>query len=139
LHSSPAYALAGEAAIAKLVSIAAEANNTPIPRLIDLLINLWFTDPGSRSIYPEPDHPHHSRVLVSDLRAAVARAVTTTHGRRRWSPGYREFPELWDAGDVTVRRGERKRVNHPALDVVDVEGGGIDAVGARTGPIELAE
>ena len=31
-----------------------------------------------------------------------------------------EFAALWDTGDVAVRRGERKRVNHPELGVVDI-------------------
>lgn len=83
----------------------------------------WFTDPGSRSLYPEEEHPHHARVLVSDLRAAVARRghdarstemVALLH---RASP---EFTELWRTGDVAVRRGDRKRVNHPELGVVDI-------------------
>ena len=83
----------------------------------------WFTDPGSRSIYPQEDHPHHSKVLVCDLRAAVARRahdgpatemVTRLH---RASP---EFATLWDTGDVAVRRGERKRINHPTLGVIDI-------------------
>jgi transcriptional regulator with XRE-family HTH domain len=83
----------------------------------------WFTDPGSRSIYPEEDHPHHSRVLVSDLRAAVARrdhdttSMAMVDGLRRASA---EFADLWDTGDVAVRRGERKRINHPELGVVDI-------------------
>lgn len=31
-----------------------------------------------------------------------------------------EFTELWDTGDVAVRRGDRKRINHPKLGVLDV-------------------
>jgi transcriptional regulator with XRE-family HTH domain len=83
----------------------------------------WFTDPGSRSIYPPEDHPHHSRVLVSDLRAAVARrdhdaqSTVMVARLRRASP---EFVELWDTGDVAVRRGDRKRVIHPTLGVIDI-------------------
>jgi transcriptional regulator with XRE-family HTH domain len=87
-------------------------------------VHRWFTEPGVRTIYPEADHPHHSAVLVSDLRAAVARrdhdARSTgmvAHLRRASA----EFARLWDTGDVAVRRGERKRVNHPELGVVDVE------------------
>ena len=32
----------------------------------------------------------------------------------------KEFAGLWDTGDVAVRRGERKRINHPTLGVVEV-------------------
>ena len=31
-----------------------------------------------------------------------------------------ESVELWETGDVAVRRGDRKRINHPALGVVDI-------------------
>ncbi|WP_308163952.1 helix-turn-helix transcriptional regulator [Nonomuraea sediminis] len=83
----------------------------------------WFTDPSSRLIYPEDEHPHHARVMVHDLRAAVARrghdarSMDMVARLRRTS---REFAELWDSGDVAVRRGDRKRINHPSLGVVDV-------------------
>ncbi|AHH98129.1 helix-turn-helix transcriptional regulator [Kutzneria viridogrisea] len=84
----------------------------------------WFTEPESRLLYPVADHPHHSRVLVFDLRAAVARrnhdarSTELVHLLRRASP---EFAALWDTGDVAVRRGERKRVIHPVLGVVDIQ------------------
>lgn len=87
------------------------------------LVYRWFTDPRSRSIYPPEDHPHHSRVLVADLRAAVAhrqhdqRATDIVTRLRRSSP---EFAALWETGDVAVRRGERKRIVHPTLGVIDV-------------------
>jgi hypothetical protein len=83
----------------------------------------WFTDPAARAIYPEADHAHHARVLVADLRAALARrghdarSMDMVTRLRRTS---REFAELWDTGDVAVRRGERKRLNHPTLGVVEV-------------------
>ncbi|MFG1605088.1 helix-turn-helix domain-containing protein [Actinoplanes sp. NPDC049265] len=86
-------------------------------------VEQWFTDPGSRDVYPVDDHPHHSRVLVADLRAAVAhrdrdaRAGALVGRLRKVSP---EFTALWDSGDVAVRRGERKRINHPELGVVDI-------------------
>jgi transcriptional regulator with XRE-family HTH domain len=83
----------------------------------------WFEDPRTREVYPAEDHPHHSRVLVGDLRAAVARrghdepstAMITT-----LREAGAEFASLWDTGDVAVRRGERKRIIHPELGVVEV-------------------
>ncbi|MBP2478826.1 transcriptional regulator with XRE-family HTH domain [Crossiella equi] len=83
----------------------------------------WFTEAGIRGRYPEEDHAHHSRVLVFDLRAAVARrgfvgpAAELVAELRGGSP---EFAALWDTGDVAVRRGEFKRINHPELGVVQV-------------------
>ena len=83
----------------------------------------WFTDADSRSIYPEEDHPHHSKVLVCDLRAAVARRAhddPATEMVAQLRAASAEFTTLWDSGDVAVRRGERKRINHPALGVLDI-------------------
>lgn len=88
------------------------------------LVYRWFTDPGSRRIYPDEDHPHHSRVLVADLRAAVARRGHDDRSMdivARLSRASMEFADLWRTGDVAVRRGERKRINHPALGVLDVD------------------
>ncbi|QUQ67457.1 MmyB family transcriptional regulator [Kutzneria sp. CA-103260] len=89
----------------------------------DSFVARWFTDPGCRSIYPEADHPHHAKVLVADLRAAVARRGddgSATALVTRLRSASKEFAALWDTGDVAVRRGERKRVNHPELGVVDI-------------------
>jgi transcriptional regulator with XRE-family HTH domain len=83
----------------------------------------WFTEPAVRHRYPVEDHAHHSRVLTADLRAAVARrggggrAADLVTRLRRDSP---EFATLWATGDVAVRRGDRKRIVHEDLGVVDV-------------------
>jgi len=86
-------------------------------------VHRWFTDPASRSIYPAEDHAHHARVLVFDLRAAVARREHDARSMEmvsRLRRASREFAELWDTGNVAVRRGERKRVIHPELGVVEI-------------------
>lgn len=83
----------------------------------------WFEDPATRAVYPAEDHPHHSKVLVSDLRAAVARRghdESSSAMIRRLREAGKEFAALWDTGDVAVRRGERKRILHPELGIVDV-------------------
>lgn len=84
----------------------------------------WFTDPQAREIYPPEDHPHHSRVFVSDLQAAAARRgrdaeVTKTVAvlRRR----SQEFAALWDTHDVAVRRMDHKRIVHPMLGVIELD------------------
>ncbi|WP_078862336.1 helix-turn-helix transcriptional regulator [Streptomyces sp. NRRL F-5123] len=84
----------------------------------------WFTDPRARDYYLPEDHPHHSRVFVSDLQAAAARrgrdteVARTVAALRRRSP---EFAALWDTQDVAVRREERKRILHPALGVITLD------------------
>ncbi|MEU8231743.1 helix-turn-helix domain-containing protein [Actinoplanes sp. NPDC048967] len=86
-------------------------------------LHRWFAEPASRSIYPSEDHPHHSKVLVSDLRAAVARRGTDPEARDLVTRLHRTGPEfvaLWETGDVAVRRGDRKRINHAELGVLDI-------------------
>ncbi|MEV5955329.1 helix-turn-helix transcriptional regulator [Streptomyces sp. NPDC051987] len=84
----------------------------------------WFTDPRTREIHPVEDHPHHSRVFVTDLRAAAARRgrdaeVTKMIAvlRRR----SQEFATLWDTHDVAVRRMDRKKIIHPLLGVIELD------------------
>jgi transcriptional regulator with XRE-family HTH domain len=88
-------------------------------------VHRWFTDPGSRAIYPPEDHPHHSEVFVADLRAVAARrgrdadVVRMVAALRRHSA---EFAALWDTGDVALRRADRKRIVHRGLGVIEVQG-----------------
>jgi transcriptional regulator with XRE-family HTH domain len=84
----------------------------------------WFTDPRTREIHPPEDHPHHSRVFVTDLRAAAARrgrdaevAKMIAVLRRR----SQEFSTLWDTYDVAVRRMDRKKIIHPLMGVIELD------------------
>ncbi|MFJ5991447.1 helix-turn-helix domain-containing protein [Lentzea sp. NPDC092896] len=94
------------------------------PATRESFLSQWFTDPAVRAVYPEDDHPHHSKVLVSDLRAAVARhapAGAAAAMVTRLRQASEEFAALWDTGDVAVRRGEHKRIVHSELGVVDIQ------------------
>jgi transcriptional regulator with XRE-family HTH domain len=84
----------------------------------------WFTDSDARRLYPEADHDTQSRTFVADLRAAAARrdakdlqARTLIADLNARSP---EFAALWVKHEVAVRRGDRKRINHPALGTLEV-------------------
>ncbi|MGP4114732.1 helix-turn-helix transcriptional regulator [Streptomyces sp. 4N509B] len=84
----------------------------------------WFTDPGSRSLYPAEDHPHHSRVFVADLQAVAARRGSDAEVTRMVAALRRrseEFAELWDTHDVALRRSDHKRIVHPTLGVVELD------------------
>ncbi|MFI6466608.1 helix-turn-helix transcriptional regulator [Streptomyces sp. NPDC050528] len=85
----------------------------------------WFTDPTDRLVYPEEDHPRHSRTQAARLRAALtaapgsdpraARIVAELHER---SP---EFVRVWELQEVAQRYGESKTILHPALGRIDVD------------------
>ncbi|MFI6564150.1 helix-turn-helix transcriptional regulator [Streptomyces sp. NPDC050534] len=88
------------------------------------LVYRWFTDPAARRLYPEADHDTQSRTFVADLRAAAARrdakdlqARTLIADLNTRSP---EFAALWEQHEVAVRRGDRKRINHPTLGLLEV-------------------
>ncbi|WP_031512833.1 helix-turn-helix transcriptional regulator [Streptomyces sp. NRRL F-5123] len=81
----------------------------------------WFTDPAVRAGYPPEEHAPHSREMVADLRAAVARrgndaTAAALVARLREASG--EFRELWDAHEVAVKQRSRMRVLHPEVGAI---------------------
>jgi transcriptional regulator with XRE-family HTH domain len=87
-------------------------------------VHRWFTDPDARQLYPEADHESQSRAFVADLRAAAARrgGKDTEVGAMINSllDTSEEFAALWAHHDVAFRRDDRKRLNHPALGLIEV-------------------
>ncbi|HEY6892021.1 MAG TPA: helix-turn-helix transcriptional regulator [Solirubrobacter sp.] len=85
----------------------------------------WFTnDPIERGLFPEEDHPIHSRSYTAALRAVHGR---TTGDREAdelvgallaQSP---EFAALWDRHEVAVRTDTRKRIQHPAVGLMTLD------------------
>lgn len=78
----------------------------------------WFTDPASRLIYPEDDHPTHARLFVAHLRDAHARdgvgsrAAAIVDALLAASP---EFAALWREHPVLGPSCGPKRLRHPRL------------------------
>jgi hypothetical protein len=83
----------------------------------------WFTDPATRSRFPEEDWATRSRTHTADLRA--------TFGRRGSDPDVAglvadliaaspEFAELWPEHEVAVRREDAKRILHPEVGLLDL-------------------
>ncbi|TMR94540.1 helix-turn-helix domain-containing protein [Nonomuraea basaltis] len=78
----------------------------------------WFTDPTARSIYPEDDHPTHSRLIAANLHemytrdredprlAAVVDALLAESA---------EFTALWREHPITGLYCPPKRIQHPQL------------------------
>ncbi|GCD44220.1 DNA-binding protein [Streptomyces paromomycinus] len=87
-------------------------------------VHRWFTEPASRQLYPEADHPAQSRAFVADLRAAAARRdAKDTEARSMISAllaASAEFAALWAEHEVAFRRDDRKRLLHPALGLIEV-------------------
>jgi transcriptional regulator with XRE-family HTH domain len=84
----------------------------------------WFTDPTDRLVYPEEDHPRHSRTQAARLRAALTaggsdpRAARIVAELTERSP---EFVQVWELQEVAQRYGESKTILHPSLGRIDVD------------------
>ena len=78
----------------------------------------WFTDPATRVLYHPDEHPLHSRVFASGLRATV-----TLRGPGSWAAHLQrlllerseEFRTVWNDHEIGVRYGTVKRFVHPEL------------------------
>lgn len=83
----------------------------------------WFTDPSSREIYADEDHPFLSRLWVSSLREVAglrgpgSRAARYADALRTESA---EFRELWERQEVGLRPHGVKRFVHPELGVIEL-------------------
>ncbi|RNL86646.1 XRE family transcriptional regulator [Halostreptopolyspora alba] len=88
------------------------------------VIRWMFRQPEDDGSWADPDMLRFARTSVADLRAAYARypadpgiaeLVTELLGT---SP---RFAEMWAEHDVEVRRGVRKRVEHPRIGPLEFE------------------
>lgn len=84
----------------------------------------WFTDPGARAVYPEEDHPQHSRNFAADIRTVYAK-----HGAKSRAgamvdallAGSPEFASIWQAHEVRAHHARQKRLQHPEVGVMELE------------------
>lgn len=84
----------------------------------------WFTEPESRRVYPEDDHPRRGRAFVADLRAASARRQTCERAEvvvRALLDRSPEFAAVWHDHEVGVVHGPEKRLWHPELGVLTLQ------------------
>ncbi|MGJ6964645.1 helix-turn-helix transcriptional regulator [Streptosporangium sp. G11] len=83
----------------------------------------WFTDPASRLIYPEDDHPTHDRLFTASLRDAYtrggkgSRAAALVDALLAASP---EFTALWHEHPVLGPFCGAKRIQHPRLGLLEL-------------------
>jgi transcriptional regulator with XRE-family HTH domain len=88
------------------------------------LLYRWFTDPDARRVYPEEDHPAHSRTFTAGARRVYA-------AQRPGSPMHLlvaelltlspEFAELWAAHEVAEVHAYEKRLQHPSVGVMTLQ------------------
>lgn len=109
LQTRPAQVLFGD-----------ETTHTGLARSV---VHRWFTDPSSRAVYPEQDHPWHSRVFTSQLRAATTDpscAARATAVVEALLAGSEEFVRVWSAHEVGLRHEQVKRLQHPEVGVMEL-------------------
>lgn len=83
----------------------------------------WFTDPSSRKLYAEEDHPFLSRLWVSGLRDVAGRRgphSRAAHLADELLQHSAEFTTLWDRQEVGLRPKSTKRFVHPELGSLDL-------------------
>jgi transcriptional regulator with XRE-family HTH domain len=85
----------------------------------------WFTDPGSRLIFPEDDHAAHGRAITALLRDAYtrdrggSRVTALVDALLASGP---EFAAIWHEHPVAGPYCEPKRIRHPRLGLLELHG-----------------
>ncbi|WP_405737356.1 helix-turn-helix transcriptional regulator [Streptomyces sp. NBC_01537] len=88
------------------------------------IVRKFFTDPGSRALFPSEDRAEHARIHVANLRALLAarpddpRPASLVVELRARSE---EFARLWDTPEVAVRGSGVKRVRHPVVGDLELD------------------
>jgi transcriptional regulator with XRE-family HTH domain len=88
------------------------------------LVWRWFTDPGSRELYPEQDIEELSRTYVADLRYSVFRRDGDSTAQALVADLLArsgEFTRLWERGEVAAMRSCRKTLQHPHAGRLDIQ------------------
>lgn len=84
----------------------------------------WFTDPGSRDVYPDEDHDERAATFVAELRSAYARGGKGSRAARVVDDllgRSEEFVALWARHDVDDKHVRTKRLQHPELGVMTLD------------------
>ena len=78
LADTPAQVMSGvgETLVQTPPAVALFGDETLRTGLSRAVVYRWFTEPESRRVYPEEDHPLRGRAFTADLRAAYARVRT---------------------------------------------------------------
>lgn len=108
----------GETLVQTPAAVALFGDETTYAGLARSVTYRWFTDPGSRTVYPEQDHDLRGRQFAADLRTAFARdgegsrAAELVSELLAVSPSFRQ---VWAGHEVGLRSSEAKRLRHPEV------------------------
>ncbi|WP_329130289.1 helix-turn-helix transcriptional regulator [Streptomyces sp. NBC_01476] len=106
------------------LAVALLGSETGFTGLDRSMVYRWFTDPRARRVFPEEDHPQHSRLFASDLRAAYSRMGADSRAGQvvdALLERSKEFSALWRAHEISVRRhDDAKRISHPDLGILEL-------------------
>ncbi|GAB2525470.1 helix-turn-helix transcriptional regulator [Paramicrobacterium agarici] len=83
----------------------------------------WFTDPDSRSVYPEEDHDERARDFVADLRTAYVRDSRPSPVAEivdALTASSAEFRALWAEHRVGRKHSQYKRLVHAEVGLIEV-------------------
>jgi transcriptional regulator with XRE-family HTH domain len=125
LQDTPAQVMnrAGETLLQTPLAVALLGDQTAYDGLARSAYYRWFTDPDSRAVYPEEDHPRHTRMFTSNLREAYTRDGVGSRAAEiveALSGMSEEFRQVWAGHEVGIRRTEQKRIVHPEVGVLEV-------------------
>jgi transcriptional regulator with XRE-family HTH domain len=84
----------------------------------------WFTDPASRNIYVEDDHPMHGRYFTAALRNSLARQGPGSFAAKivdELCKVSEEFVAVWADHQVDVKPIEPKRIQHREVGRMDLQ------------------
>jgi transcriptional regulator with XRE-family HTH domain len=86
------------------------------------MVYRWYTDPGTRALYPAEDHRKHGRIFVAQLREAYTaapggRAAEIVEALLAAST---EFAAVWAEHEIGLAYTDHKRLLHPQLGEIDV-------------------
>jgi transcriptional regulator with XRE-family HTH domain len=105
-------------------AVALLGDQTVFKGLSRSVVYRWFTDPDERRIYPEADHPYHSRVYVAGLRSRLANSSDDSRMTELIDElllQSEEFASLWNRHEVAVRTSDRKRMVHPMIGSLELD------------------
>ncbi|MEV4518466.1 helix-turn-helix transcriptional regulator [Dactylosporangium sp. NPDC049525] len=125
LDDTPAQVMnsLGETLVQTRLAVALLGDETAFDGPARSVVYRWFTDPTSRGVYPEEDHPTHARIFTALLREAYTREGRTGRAAtlvETLLTASAEFAEAWREHVVGVRHTDLKRVQHPELGVLEL-------------------